>query len=191
MSYSVSQLAKYLDVSTGTIRNWGSEFAEHLSEGANPISGVPREYTDGDAAILETVAVLRDQYVSYEEIEERLAGGERLAFQDRPDGAQKELKEGLSGAKGETALVTESFSQALQMYGDQVERLQNRIDTLTDRVLEAEKRATAAETELRVLKDQAEQKRAVGAENQGIAGGVTEVEQGRETRRPWWRFWRD
>lgn len=159
--YTVGQVAQALNVSDSTIRQWSGEFADHLSEEANPPKGETRRYDDGDVAALQTVAILRDQLVDYADIHERLAAGERL------EPAPEERIRPEEPAAADTALITESFAEALR-------NADSRIATLTDRLIDAEKRAAAAETRAEMLQAQLDERK---GEKEGADG------------RPWWRFW--
>lgn len=156
--YTVGQVAKALGVSDSTIRQWARHFEEYVSEGANPPKGRTRQYNEEDITVLQTIAVLRDQLVGYEEIDERLSEGERL---EPPPGAQPGLERPQQPEEGQTihaALVTDSFSQALKAYDSQISSLQSRLEEKTDQLVDAERRAAAAETEARLLREQLEKR---------------------------------
>lgn len=149
MPYSVTQAARAVGVSDTTIRQWGRQFADHLSAGANPGRGQTRQYTDEDIGVFATAAILREQLVSYDEIEERIAAGERL----EPVGGRPPLDE--EEPADEAPPIVEAFAGALQLYERQFAALQAQLQQTQDRLLEAEKRATAAETRLEILTQQA------------------------------------
>jgi DNA-binding transcriptional MerR regulator len=67
------QLAEYLGVSTSTIKNWSTEFADFLSESASGGDGTHRYFAGRDARIMAYVADLREQNEALEEIQESLA----------------------------------------------------------------------------------------------------------------------
>lgn len=80
--FSVKEIATSLQVSSNTIRaQWGREFADYLSPGANPPKGHKRKYNQDDLDVFATIATLRNQEKSYEDIHQALADGTRL----RPD----------------------------------------------------------------------------------------------------------
>ena len=169
--YTVGQVAKAVGISDSAVRQWADEYAAHLSDGANPPKGETRKFDEEDIAVLQTVSVLREQLVGHEQIHERLDEGERLepAPGERPavdeaDEADEAQDQRAGGS--DTALVTEQFAEALR-------RQDSRLQSLTDRLIEAEKRAAAAETRADMLQAQVDELRA--AEGKG---------------RPWWAFWR-
>lgn len=153
MPYSVTQAARAVGVSDTTIRQWGRQFADHLSPGATPPKGQPRQFDEEDITVFATAAVLRAQLVPYEEIEARIAAGERLepmpGARPTPDEAEEEGQAGPAAA----------FHEALALYDRQLVNLQRQLLEAHDRLLDAEKRATAAETELRLLRQQQSQEK--------------------------------
>jgi DNA-binding transcriptional MerR regulator len=163
MSYSVSQIAQHLGRSGNTVRNRGERFADFLSPGANPPGDAPREYNDDDLLIMQTIEALYRQQLSYDEIEARLDAGERLEIEGPPPKAKRKAGQ----AQDQTAVVTQEFAAALQQQDSQIQRLQSRIDDLTDRLVDAEKRAA-------MLQGRLEER---------------EAQEQAETA-PWWRFWR-
>lgn len=122
--YSVRQIAKSLNRSDGAIRQWGKEFAAHLSESANPPKGHNREYTLADYKILATVSVLSSQGESYEKIHDALESGVRLEQENTP---QEPLE---SAQKGDLSPdVTQAFTTALAAYETRISRLESRIES--------------------------------------------------------------
>ena len=71
--YTPKQAALAVGVHDNTIRGWVREYAAHLSEGANPASGQPRQLTPADVAILQAIKGWKDAGLSSEMILERLA----------------------------------------------------------------------------------------------------------------------
>ena len=183
--YTVSQVARAIDVSVSTVRQWSGEFAEFLSDSADPPKGTTRRYDDEDVATLQTVAVLRDRLVEYDEIHERLQQGERLEPGPGEREPEPEPEEEAPPGSSDTALVTESFAQALKAYEGQIGTLQNRVEELTDKLVDAEKRAASAETEARLLRERLEAENARKGEI-SQQGASQEPEEGRA----WWQFWK-
>jgi DNA-binding transcriptional MerR regulator len=184
--YSVSQAARAAGVSVSTIRQWAREFADHLSPGATPPKGQPRQFDEEDIAIFATAAVLRAQLVPYEEIEARIATGERLepvpGARPSPDEEEEE---------GQAQGAPAAFSAALQLYDKQFSELQQRLAETQERLLEATERATAAETELRLLRQQQSQEKTVETEIEVSTAPTDEEEPPRPVgRRGWPTSWR-
>ena len=150
--YTVKQAAVIIDTSITTIRNWSREFASYLSEGANPESGTERTYSESDIAVFNTISLLRSRRESFKTIHEKLKGGTRI--EPVPKSAEED-----------PPIVTDTIepntsSMALQLVQGQVDSLENERDYLRSELseergarLEAEARAVAAETELRVHKE--------------------------------------
>lgn len=149
--YGSVQIGKHLGVSDGTIRNWAAEFADYLSPGSQTDKpGEIRTFTQDDLAILETVAALRRQNLSYGEIGQRLATGERIEI----DAPPIDVKPGQ-----ETAVTIAAFQSTLQNYENRLDRYQQRLEEEQAARLAAEIRATRAETELEILKGQQQPRR--------------------------------
>jgi DNA-binding transcriptional MerR regulator len=78
-TYQTSELAKDFAVNPMTVRTWAGDYADHLSDDANPPKGTTRAFTVDDAQILALVAQLR-KHKNSEEIHARLRNGERGTF---------------------------------------------------------------------------------------------------------------
>lgn len=149
--YGSVQIGKHLSVSDATIRNWSAEFSAYLSPGSQTAApGEIRTFTQDDLVILETVAALRQQNLSYADIHERLAAGERIEI----DAPPIDVKPGQ-----ETAVTIAAFQSTLQNYETRLDKIQQRLEDEQTARLAAEIRATKAETELDILKQQREEKR--------------------------------
>lgn len=86
------ELAARLGVSDATIRDWTGLYAEFLSmrgRGAQP--GAAREFSDADALTLSTVALLRAEGRSHDDIKEQLAEGFRTP--ELPDLPEADIQE--------------------------------------------------------------------------------------------------
>lgn len=147
--YTVSQVAKYLDTSGTTIRNYAAEFAEFLSPTATPPAGEPRQFSDDDLAVLSTVFVMRGQLATPAAIVAALRDGQRLepARAAGPDDAP-------------AVDAPAAFTTALQVLESRLNKLEDRLEIERDARIDAEKRATAAETELKVLRELYEEEQA-------------------------------
>lgn len=155
--YNVTQAARSADVSGTTIRNWSRLYADYLSPAANPPAGTPREYTAADLSVFSTIAVLRSQLVEADQIRARLDAGERLepvrpledagGTADRADHDQTD-----QAAAVEARAAVNAAESAIAIYRDRVTAVEVRNQELTDRLIDAEKRAAAAEKELEVMR---------------------------------------
>lgn len=71
--YTPKQSAQAVGVHDNTIRGWVREYADHLSAGANPASGHPRQLTPEDVAKLQSIKGWKDAGLPPDAILERLA----------------------------------------------------------------------------------------------------------------------
>lgn len=140
--YTPGQVAKFLGTSGTTIRNYASEFSEFLSPSATPGPGVPRQFTQDDVSVLETIYIMRGQLAPPEKIVDALRAGDRLES-DRPPVA----------ADAPSEVVTGSFLTALTLLESRLDKAESRLEVERDARLAAELRAVAAETELRLLRE--------------------------------------
>ncbi len=173
MTIKVTKAARLVGVSNTTIRNYSAEYAEFLSDHANPEQGKPRYFTQSDLAVFHTVTVLRADGTDTETIMQRLRNGERIT----PESAENQAPPSDSGQPQQTALVTQltiaaaKFEAELSATKAERDRVIADLSAERDARLSAEKRAAAAEAALAVLEAQA----------QATAAG-----QGRR----WWEFWK-
>jgi len=143
--FTVTQVANALGISNTLLRQRGAEYADYLSDYANPGKGETRRYTEDDIAVLQTVAVLKAQNKSEDDILAALDAGERYEPSEMPGAKQT------ASGKDDKALVTSEFAAALQSYETQLTNLQQKNDDLHERLLAAEIRATIAETKLEAV----------------------------------------
>jgi len=142
--YGSVQIGKHLDVSDGTIRNWSAEFAAYLAPGSQTNTpGEFRTFTPDDLIILETVATLRRQNKSYDDIQKALANGERLEVDAPPIDVKPNQ---------EAALAIVAFQATLQNYENRIDKMQERLEEERAARLSAEIRAAQSETEVRLLR---------------------------------------
>ena len=72
-NYSSGDIARMIELSPSTVRNWGNRYAIYLSPDAE--EGGERVYTVDDAAIFQKVAELRNEGFSHGEIDQQLQAG--------------------------------------------------------------------------------------------------------------------
>ena len=161
--YGSVQIGKHLGVSDATIRNWAAEFAAYLSPGSQTAApGEVRTFTQDDLTILETVAAFRQQNLSYSDIGQRLAAGERVEI----DAPPIDVKPGQ-----ETAVTIAAFQQTLATYENRIDKQQQQIGELYERLTDAEKRAAAAEAKVEIYEKQREEKTPPRSFWQRLLGG--------------------
>ena len=154
--YTVKQTSKALGISDATLRLWGKRYEKYLLPEANPARNIARKYTDKDILALNTVKVLRSQGQDFDQIEAALEDGTRLEPTEKPPGDES------PPASEQTALQTEAFTKTIASFEARLDKWEKKVDDLQGKLLEATERATAAETELRVLKEVTDQKAAEG-----------------------------
>jgi len=140
-TYSALQVARSAGISVSSVRGWCKDFADYLSPEANPEPGKVRVFNDDDLSVYVTVATLRKQQLSYDEIREKLESGERAEPLPQPDQPGPETVQDTPGA----SMATEAYTAALTLYEARTNAVESKVDDLHDRLLDAEKRAAAAE----------------------------------------------
>jgi len=71
-------LARYLGVSSNTIRNWTNEFKDYLSNAATNVNARQRIYNDRDVLVIGTIAQLSGAGSTYSEVHSKLSNGYRI-----------------------------------------------------------------------------------------------------------------
>lgn len=71
--YTPKQAAQAVGIHDNTIRLWVKDYADYLSDNANPIKGQPRQLTSEDVATLQAIKGWKDTGLQPEMILERLA----------------------------------------------------------------------------------------------------------------------
>ena len=153
--YNVSQAARYSGVSGTTIRGWTREYSDYLSPTANPPAGQPRQFTEDDVRVFATVATLRAQLVTTEDIRAALDAGQRIEPMPPPEverPGQADRAGDAPNVEAHAAAAAAAASTAIDIYRDRVTALETRADQLADRLIAAEARAAAAERELEVMR---------------------------------------
>jgi DNA-binding transcriptional MerR regulator len=151
-TYSMTQTAKLAKVATATLRNWTAEFADYLSEHANPGRGLERRFTEDDLAVLVTVATMRDQQMPYDDIKTALAAGTRFEPVAMPDTeAPDDETTAAESSRGLAALATIENTIAAQQ--NRINVLETKVDLLNERLLTSEVERAAAVRELEILRE--------------------------------------
>lgn len=160
---TIKDAADAIDIPIGTVRQWVKDF-EHtaaFSSQATPEKGRTRIFTDDDLIVLWTIRVMRAERRTTDEIAEALAAGERYHPQEETAASSSSSTGDDDEGEGETAEAAElasSLQQALAIYENRLAAYDERIEALTDDLLSMQERAVKAETELRILRDQAHDK---------------------------------
>jgi DNA-binding transcriptional MerR regulator len=149
--YNVTQAARHAGVSGTTIRGWTREYSEYLSSTANPPAGQPRQFVEDDLRVFATVATLRAQLVTTEDIRATLDAGQRIEPMPPPE-VERADRAGQGEHVEAAAAAAAAATTAIDIYRDRVTALEARADQLADRLIDAEARAAAAERELEVMR---------------------------------------
>lgn len=159
--FTPKQVADRLGLSGTTIRNYSRLWSEYLSPAANPQAGQPRQYSEDDLAVIATIATLRDNQATTDQIRAALDDGQRLepvrpledtrAAADRADQAADHDQQAADHAEARAAV--NAAENAIAIYRDRVTAVEARNEELTDRLISAEARAAAAERELEILRE--------------------------------------
>ena len=154
---TITEFANTFDVTRNTIRRWAAEFADFLSEGANPPAGERREFTPEDARVLATIAQLRNDGKELDAIAAALGAGDRAEWP--PEGA-KSPQSDETDQQRQTALVTQLTMKAAHLEGQltategERDRLRQEVAQERDARRAAEIAAATAETRAQMLQEQ-------------------------------------
>lgn len=159
--FTPKQVADRLNLSSTTIRIYSHKWADYLSPSANPEAGQPRLYSDEDIAVLTTIAALRDNQGTADQIRAALDAGERLE-PVRPPVEEPPADQAARAGDGPTVearAAVAAAESAIAIYRDRVNQLEARNEALADRLIEAERRMAdekaaraAAEKELEIMR---------------------------------------
>jgi DNA-binding transcriptional MerR regulator len=126
---TVGQASDRFGVSQRTIRTWASEFAGHLSPGANPAKGEVRGFNEDDMAVLANIARFRTQNMSYKEIHKALEDASVPALVE--EGSELQFDELVQGTFGQRQGMDPELAQ---QYEEQIAQLEAERDQLRERV---------------------------------------------------------
>ena len=162
---TIGKAADALGIPTSTARQYVKDFrhTDVFSESATPPAGQTRLFTDEDLQVLWTIKYLRAQRKPTEEIADALIAGSRFYPETE---TPPESRQASQNDAGETE--TPQHDQPIEETPiNALVRFQDTVNDLTTQLIEAEKRAVAAETELRIVKQMLDN----------------------ESKKRWWRFW--
>ena len=149
---TLRQASIELDIPKGTVRQWVTDFGQFMSESATPPKGQVKQLDDNDMGILWTVYYLRSRHKSKDDIAKSLEAGDRFYPEPDPDPvsspgdnqtAQNDTQEPQQAIE-----VYQAFKTTIESYERQIETKDKRINDLTDRLINAESRAAAAEAQI-------------------------------------------
>lgn len=125
---TIAEVAKLMGVGRDTVRTWATEFAEHLSQTANPPKRQVRNFDAGDLRALALVADYWEDEPDFENIHAMLNSGEQNGerflefsrlhtplFQEVPDENDKACRHGVligGMASRDSLQVARSYKQA-------------------------------------------------------------------------------
>ena len=170
-TYTVGQAADLVGASKNTIRLYGRDFEQFLSDGATPESGMQRSFTDDDIKVMITIKTLRAQRIPKEGLVKALLDGERY----EPDETPLEVDEAASGTPEAKGLKESRALATTELLERFVVRYEARIDGLEGQ-LEAAQNQVTTERDAR-LSAEVDAARA--------AGQLEAI-----YRRHWWQVWR-
>ena len=150
--FTPKQVADSLNLSSTTIRNYSRLWADYLSPSANPQAGQGRLYTEDDLAVMATIAALRENQATADQIRETLDAGQRIEPMPPPE-VERADRAGQGEHVEAAAAAAAAATTAIDIYRDRVTALEARADQLADRLIAAEARAAAAERELQILRE--------------------------------------
>ncbi len=150
--YSTGEAARAAAISPGTVRNlvtgmFAVYYAGLWSPGATPGKGAPRVFTEEDITLLRYIRSQTERGRSHESIAADIRAGalEDLAQpEEEPPPGEAEPTQG-------GAMVLYSWGRLLQ---SQLAESHERETDLTERLIDAERRAAAAESRAQALADQ-------------------------------------
>jgi len=148
---TVTDFSKAFDVQPNTIRYWSKQYADFLSDDANPGKGETRIYSDDDGRVIAFIAEMRNEGQTFENISASLAAGERGQWPiDDKKTRQDADREGEPVDNRTMALVTQLTAKAASLEGENKALTEER-DYLRTQYETAIERATIAETKLEIL----------------------------------------
>lgn len=104
MQYRSQHVATIYGITIETVNVWAREFSKYLSPTANPGQRKTRLFTQEDMTVIDLIASLRKQQVTYEEIHATLASGQRGNLPD----VEPEQVQAIVSTEHETRLALEN-----------------------------------------------------------------------------------
>lgn len=104
MQYRSQHVATLYGITIETVNVWAREFSKYLSSTANPGQKKARLFNRDDMAVMDLIASLRQQQMSYEDIHANLASGQR----GEPPQIEPEQVQAIVSTDAETKLALEN-----------------------------------------------------------------------------------
>ena len=142
---TVHDASNRFSVSPRTIRKWATEFAGHLSAGANPAKGEVRAFSQNDMTVLATIAGLRTHNVSYKDIHTTLKATPIVGEGLKADELQPKVEGQPPGSSGERKGISQDLAW---QYKERIEQLEEERDQLGEQVKALNKQLKALEGKL-------------------------------------------
>ncbi len=141
MTYSTSKAADLANISASSVRLYTDKFGEFMSPGATPPKGKARLFNDDDVAVMAFVTKCKADGQTDGEIKARLDNGEWVALRE-----EIETRSTADGKeRSELAVRLAASMSQVQMLQQLLGRNDERIQQLTDQLINAEKRASVSE----------------------------------------------
>lgn len=160
MQYRSQHVATIYGITIETVNVWAREFSEYLSPTAHPGQRKARLFTRDDMAVIDLIASLRKQQMSYEDIHATLASGQR----GDPPEVEPEQVQAIVSTEHETrlALDNERLKMALvdaQQALKKAESELSRLRELEDKSIRLEAQIEAERASKKELLEQQETQR--------------------------------
>ena len=159
--YTSGEVAKIYGVVTETVRNWTMEFAEYLSQTAQPGRNKKRTYSLEDMRVLSLVASMKERNMTNDDIHASLRSGQRGELPDlSPDDVKMiaigdrekhlslqvdQLEHTIIQLKKDLAIAQEQASQ-VQLYKEDNIKLTTSLDYVQNNLEEAKARIRTLES---------------------------------------------
>ena len=154
MAYSTSQSAKLASISPSSVRAWTAVYNTFFTETARPPKGQKRSYMPDDIALLLTIKELKSENREEAHIIATLADGYRVNYVEPPSDDAPVQSDTTNGLITKLTATVANFEGQLTTITNERDRLITRLDKSHTAALDAEIRATAAETEVKLLREQ-------------------------------------
>jgi len=145
IEFTVSDVARRLGVSPGTIRNYSRQFAEFLSPGASPPRGQTRQFSMADAHIFVFAQRLLAKGATYDGVRIQLKLGiylkEPMEVPPLPEPGPKKME----------SVPADSIQLIIQPYIEEANRLRRERDEALARIAELERELGRLEGQLEVI----------------------------------------
>lgn len=151
--YTLDQIANLFDTSRENARRWCLEFANYLSEDANPSEHRKRMMNDADLAVFSLIAEMKGKGRVFADIHEALKAGERGVVPANPNAVVPADKTRLAKLQSDVNRLAE----ALQSTQDDNRRLEGQVEALTTQLEDARRELREAYKQIGRLEAQADE----------------------------------